>query len=91
HQHFMLADYLTVLENVVLGSEKLFGIGDRAGRRRVRIVDASGGVRRVDARPGKISSRRMTSISLHTGKVGGERGVVVMRATPWRRPGRCTT
>ena len=32
HQHFMLADNLTVLENVVLGSEKLHGIG-AAGRR----------------------------------------------------------
>ena len=29
-QHFMLADNLTVLENVVLGAEKLHGIGDRA-------------------------------------------------------------
>ncbi len=29
-QHFMLADNLTVLENVVLGAEKLHGIGDAA-------------------------------------------------------------
>ncbi len=29
-QHFMLADNLTVMENVVLGAEKLYGIGDRA-------------------------------------------------------------
>jgi general nucleoside transport system ATP-binding protein len=29
-QHFMLADNLSVLENVVLGAEKLHGIGDRA-------------------------------------------------------------
>ena len=29
-QHFMLADNLTVLENVVLGAEKLQGIGDAA-------------------------------------------------------------
>jgi simple sugar transport system ATP-binding protein len=29
-QHFMLADNLTVLENVVLGAEKRHGIGDRA-------------------------------------------------------------
>ncbi|GAA1965468.1 ABC transporter ATP-binding protein [Nocardioides panacihumi] len=29
-QHFMLADNLTVLENVVLGAEKLHGSGDRA-------------------------------------------------------------
>ncbi|CAM5417132.1 ABC transporter ATP-binding protein [Streptomyces violaceorubidus] len=34
HQHFMLADNLTVLENVVLGSEKL-SIGARA-RRKIR-------------------------------------------------------
>ncbi|GGX39111.1 ABC transporter ATP-binding protein [Streptomyces fructofermentans] len=32
HQHFMLADNLTVLENVVLGSEKLHGIGSKARR-----------------------------------------------------------
>jgi ABC-type uncharacterized transport system ATPase subunit len=31
-QHFMLADNLTVLENVVLGAEKLHGIGDEARR-----------------------------------------------------------
>ncbi|MFV2196090.1 ABC transporter ATP-binding protein [Nocardiopsis sp. LOL_012] len=35
HQHFMLADNLTVLENVVLGAERRFGIGRRA-RARVR-------------------------------------------------------
>ena len=29
-QHFMLADNLTVLENVVLGAEKMRGIGDEA-------------------------------------------------------------
>ena len=29
-QHFMLADNLTVLENVILGAEKLHGIGDAA-------------------------------------------------------------
>ena len=31
-QHFMLADNLTVLENVVLGAEKVHGIGDDARR-----------------------------------------------------------
>jgi general nucleoside transport system ATP-binding protein len=30
HQHFMLADNFTVAENVVLGAEKLYGIGGRA-------------------------------------------------------------
>jgi len=30
HQHFMLADNLTVLENVVLGAEKRHGIGEAA-------------------------------------------------------------
>jgi simple sugar transport system ATP-binding protein len=33
HQHFMLADNFTVLENIVLGAEKLHGIGDAAARR----------------------------------------------------------
>ncbi|WUI46949.1 ABC transporter ATP-binding protein [Streptomyces sp. NBC_00414] len=37
HQHFMLADYLTVLENVVLGSEKLYGIGG-AAREKIREI-----------------------------------------------------
>ncbi|HPU12846.1 MAG TPA: ABC transporter ATP-binding protein [Aeromicrobium sp.] len=32
-QHFMLADNLTVLENVVLGAEKMHGIGDKAKER----------------------------------------------------------
>ncbi len=33
HQHFMLAENLTVLENIVLGAERLHGIGDDARRR----------------------------------------------------------
>ncbi|GAA3391762.1 ABC transporter ATP-binding protein [Streptomyces roseoviridis] len=46
HQHFMLADNLTVLENVVLGGEKLYGIGARARRKIMEISDAYGlGVR----------------------------------------------
>ncbi|MEG3631832.1 ABC transporter ATP-binding protein [Streptomyces poriticola] len=46
HQHFMLADNLTVLENVVLGSEKLYGIGGRARRKIKEISDRYGlGVR----------------------------------------------
>ncbi|MFA3873944.1 ABC transporter ATP-binding protein [Streptomyces sp. MMCC 100] len=46
HQHFMLADNLTVLENVVLGSEKLYGIGGRARRKIKEISERYGlGVR----------------------------------------------
>jgi ABC-type uncharacterized transport system ATPase subunit len=41
-QHFMLADNLTVLENVVLGAEKLHGIGDEARKTIVEISDAYG-------------------------------------------------
>jgi simple sugar transport system ATP-binding protein len=41
-QHFMLADNLTVLENVVLGAEKLYGSGDRA-RQRIRELGSSYG------------------------------------------------
>ena len=41
-QHFMLADYLTVLENVVLGSEDIHGIGDEARAEIMRISDAYG-------------------------------------------------
>ncbi|WP_420000490.1 ABC transporter ATP-binding protein [Streptomyces boninensis] len=40
HQHFMLADNLTVLENVVLGAEKLHGIGGAARRKIAEISDA---------------------------------------------------
>ena len=43
-QHFMLADNLTVLENVVLGAESLFGIGDRA-RAKIREISAEYGLR----------------------------------------------
>src|ERR1700759_1343268 len=39
HQHFMLADNLTVLENVVLGAEALHGIGSKA---RARIQELAG-------------------------------------------------
>lgn len=38
HQHFMLADNLTVAENVVLGAEKLYGI---SGRARAKIMELS--------------------------------------------------
>ncbi|MFC7495103.1 MULTISPECIES: ABC transporter ATP-binding protein [unclassified Nocardioides] len=41
-QHFMLADNLTVLENVVLGAEKLHGIGAKARAEVKRISDAYG-------------------------------------------------
>ena len=41
-QHFMLADNLTVLENVVLGAERLHGIGAKARRRIEEISKAYG-------------------------------------------------
>jgi general nucleoside transport system ATP-binding protein len=41
-QHFMLADNLTVLENVVLGAEKLHGIGAKARAEIKRLSDAYG-------------------------------------------------
>lgn len=41
-QHFMLADNLTVTENVVLGAEKLHGIGGAARAEIVRISDQYG-------------------------------------------------
>jgi len=40
HQHFMLADNMTVLENVVLGAERLHGIGAKA-RARIREISAA--------------------------------------------------
>ncbi len=42
HQHFMLADNLSVLENVVLGAERLHGIGAGARRRILELSDAYG-------------------------------------------------
>ncbi|TXL57298.1 ABC transporter ATP-binding protein [Aeromicrobium terrae] len=41
-QHFMLADNLTVLENLVLGAEKLHGIGDAARAELARISERFG-------------------------------------------------
>jgi general nucleoside transport system ATP-binding protein len=41
-QHFMLADNLTVLENVVLGAERLHGIGGEARAEIQRISDSYG-------------------------------------------------
>ncbi|MGW5017813.1 ABC transporter ATP-binding protein [Streptomyces cacaoi] len=49
HQHFMLADNLTVLENTVLGAERLHGIGGRARRRIAELSDAYGLGIRADA------------------------------------------
>jgi ABC-type uncharacterized transport system ATPase subunit len=42
HQHFKLADNLTVLENVVLGAEKLYGIGGGARRKIKEIAEQYG-------------------------------------------------
>jgi simple sugar transport system ATP-binding protein len=44
HQHFMLADNLTVTENVVLGAESAYGIGGKA-RRRIAELAATTGLR----------------------------------------------
>ncbi len=41
-QHFMLADNLTVLENVVLGAENLHGIGEQARHRIRELADEYG-------------------------------------------------
>ena len=41
-QHFMLADNLTVLENVTLGAEKLHGIGDAARQEITTLSDRYG-------------------------------------------------
>ncbi|MET1132757.1 MAG: ABC transporter ATP-binding protein [Aeromicrobium sp.] len=41
-QHFMLADNLTVLENVVLGAERLHGIGAKARAEVMKISDSYG-------------------------------------------------
>ena len=49
-QHFMLADNLTVLENVVLGAEKLHGIGGAARAEITRLSDAYG----LDIRPDRL-------------------------------------
>jgi simple sugar transport system ATP-binding protein len=43
HQHFMLADNLTVLENTVLGAERAHGIGARA-RARIEELSATYGL-----------------------------------------------
>ena len=50
HQHFKLADNLTVLENVVLGAEKLHGIGAAAARRIEEIAAQYG----FDIKPGRL-------------------------------------
>ncbi|MBW3084679.1 Galactose/methyl galactoside import ATP-binding protein MglA [Austwickia sp. TVS 96-490-7B] len=52
-QHFMLADNLTVLENVVLGAEKLHGIGE-AARTRIREISGEYG---LDIDPDEMTSR----------------------------------
>ncbi|TQN30993.1 nucleoside ABC transporter ATP-binding protein [Haloactinospora alba] len=51
HQHFMLADNLTVLENVVLGAEHVHGIGAKA-RERVRALSETYG---LGVRPDRLA------------------------------------
>ncbi|MDI2028839.1 ABC transporter ATP-binding protein [Saccharopolyspora sp. TS4A08] len=48
HQHFMLADNLTVLENVVLGAERAHGIGAEARRRIRELAEQAGFEVRMD-------------------------------------------
>ncbi|MBP2322720.1 simple sugar transport system ATP-binding protein [Kibdelosporangium banguiense] len=42
HQHFMLADNLTVLENIVLGAEGLHGIGAKARKKVAELARRTG-------------------------------------------------
>jgi simple sugar transport system ATP-binding protein len=42
HQHFMLADNLSVLENIVLGAEGLHGIGSKARRKVAELAERTG-------------------------------------------------
>ncbi|ONI85834.1 heme ABC transporter ATP-binding protein [Actinosynnema sp. ALI-1.44] len=42
HQHFMLADNLSVLENIVLGAEGLHGIGAKARKRVAELAKRTG-------------------------------------------------
>jgi general nucleoside transport system ATP-binding protein len=53
HQHFMLADNLTVAENILLGAEGRFGMGARA---RARIAELSRVVG-LDVDPGELVER----------------------------------
>jgi general nucleoside transport system ATP-binding protein len=53
HQHFMLADNLTVLENVVLGAEHLHGIGGKARAKVRELADQTG----LDVDPGMLVER----------------------------------
>ncbi|WP_190821073.1 ABC transporter ATP-binding protein [Saccharopolyspora pogona] len=48
HQHFMLADNLTVLENIVLGAEDGHGIGAKARRRVLGLAEQAGFEMRPD-------------------------------------------
>ncbi|MCE7005906.1 ABC transporter ATP-binding protein [Kibdelosporangium philippinense] len=42
HQHFMLADNLSVLENIVLGAEGLYGIGAKARKKVAELAKRTG-------------------------------------------------
>ncbi|GAA1975093.1 ABC transporter ATP-binding protein [Amycolatopsis minnesotensis] len=53
HQHFMLADNLTVQENVLLGAERLHGIGRKARERLAELAKQTG----LRARPDVLLER----------------------------------
>lgn len=58
HQHFTLADNLTVLENIILGRESLWSLRQRlgAGRRRLREISEQFGLEvEPDARVGDLT------------------------------------
>ena len=54
HQHFMLAENLTVLENVVLGAESSHGIGAKARSFLRALAEKSGLLVDVDAQVGEL-------------------------------------
>ena len=60
HQHFMLADNLTVLENIVLGSEPRKRRPARPGEARRRIDEISDDYG-LDVEPGRAWSRSSAS------------------------------
>ena len=82
HQHFMLADNLTVLENVVLGAERMYGIGRKAKARVRELAGATG----LDIDPDTLVERLGDAgRRLHTGRSRNEQVSLDLRLYLRRR------
>ncbi|MCH8466799.1 MAG: ATP-binding cassette domain-containing protein, partial [Roseinatronobacter sp.] len=79
HQHFTLADHLSVLENIVLGTRPLLSLslGLGAARDKIRALSQEFGLAvDPDARVGELGVGKRPRVEILNALYGAERGVI---------------